>query len=627
MSGFKVNFSVNNQLATPSIHAAALANRPAAGQPGRVFIDTDNPSTGIYRDTGTTWVVIGMPSSPDVDTLQTVTDRGNTTTQSITVGAATVPAGTIDVRRSSASINNVNDYGIVAVNTPTVPNAANFSGSTNVTAVTGVQTITFAGSATLGNQNVMAGGFFTNTIGSSVAGTITVTQAATVRAPSAIKAFSYFNTNAPTTISHNAGLLIGQPINSGSAAATVTNNYMLIVSDSTPQTGTINYTNRYGIYQEGASDINYFAGRVGIGTTTPSGAVDIVTDIGGFLPALRVQNTINGSAWKNIGFFVGAASSTGNIGDNVNIGIKQNTITANNFSSLFFYNNADAGTAYVSTRHVTHSGASTSDLLFGNSSSGAPTTKMLIFNTGNVVIQNGGSFSDAGYRLDVNGTARINGALTFASASTSIATQVSTSTYLLLTPATGLKISNDLWIPSGTSSGTTGYISNTNTQKYFQCDPVTSANSNSYVFDFRLSHTGSIAGLTHNAILLSKNINSTAAQTFVGIRSAQSDNSTPIANTIIGIYSDVSQGTNTSANRYSGIFMGGAIGIETSTPNVSALLDITSTTKGFLPPRMTDAQITAISTPAAGLMVYSTTQNCPAFYDGTGWRKISHSAL
>jgi hypothetical protein len=61
------------------MHAAALANRPAAGQPGRVFIDTNNPSTGIYRDTGTAWIQIASTSSPEVDTLQTVTDRGNTT--------------------------------------------------------------------------------------------------------------------------------------------------------------------------------------------------------------------------------------------------------------------------------------------------------------------------------------------------------------------------------------------------------------------------------------------------------------------------------------------------------------------------------------------------------------------
>lgn len=79
MSGFKVNFSVNNQLATPAIHAAALVNRPAAGQPGRVFIDTDNPSTGIYRDTGTAWLQIAGTGGGGSSTLQNVTDNGNTT--------------------------------------------------------------------------------------------------------------------------------------------------------------------------------------------------------------------------------------------------------------------------------------------------------------------------------------------------------------------------------------------------------------------------------------------------------------------------------------------------------------------------------------------------------------------
>lgn len=48
------------------------------------------------------------------------------------------------------------------------------------------------------------------------------------------------------------------------------------------------------------------------------------------------------------------------------------------------------------------------------------------------------------------------------------------------------------------------------------------------------------------------------------------------------------------------------IGMGTATPNTSALLDITSTTRGFLPPRMTTAQVTAVATPADGLIVYDT---------------------
>jgi hypothetical protein len=53
--------------------------------------------------------------------------------------------------------------------------------------------------------------------------------------------------------------------------------------------------------------------------------------------------------------------------------------------------------------------------------------------------------------------------------------------------------------------------------------------------------------------------------------------------------------------------------------NASAILDVTSTTKGFLPPRMTTTQKNAIASPAAGLMVYDTTLNVISFYNGTIW--------
>jgi hypothetical protein len=48
----------------------------------------------------------------------------------------------------------------------------------------------------------------------------------------------------------------------------------------------------------------------------------------------------------------------------------------------------------------------------------------------------------------------------------------------------------------------------------------------------------------------------------------------------------------------------GSVGIGTASPNASAILDVTSTTKGFLPPRMTSAQKNAISSPATGLVLF-----------------------
>ena len=67
------------------------------------------------------------------------------------------------------------------------------------------------------------------------------------------------------------------------------------------------------------------------------------------------------------------------------------------------------------------------------------------------------------------------------------------------------------------------------------------------------------------------------------------------------------------------------VGIGTITPDGSAALDITSTTKGLLIPRMTNAQRKAISNPAAGLQVFVTDFDGGSFmfYDGTKWGTLS----
>jgi hypothetical protein len=63
----------------------------------------------------------------------------------------------------------------------------------------------------------------------------------------------------------------------------------------------------------------------------------------------------------------------------------------------------------------------------------------------------------------------------------------------------------------------------------------------------------------------------------------------------------------------------GNIGMGTTSPNVSAKLDVSSTTQGFLPPRMTTAQKLAIGTPANGLMVFDTSLNQMSYYNGVTW--------
>ena len=64
------------------------------------------------------------------------------------------------------------------------------------------------------------------------------------------------------------------------------------------------------------------------------------------------------------------------------------------------------------------------------------------------------------------------------------------------------------------------------------------------------------------------------------------------------------------------------VGINNLTPDASSQLDIVSTTKGFLPPRMTTTQMNAISSPATGLVIYNTTENRIYHYDGSAWLKL-----
>ena len=74
------------------------------------------------------------------------------------------------------------------------------------------------------------------------------------------------------------------------------------------------------------------------------------------------------------------------------------------------------------------------------------------------------------------------------------------------------------------------------------------------------------------------------------------------------------------------LHISGSAGVGTTTPVASAALDVTSTTKGFLPPRMTTGQRDAIASPASGLMVYNTDINDVNYYNGSNWSRIGETA-
>ena len=68
---------------------------------------------------------------------------------------------------------------------------------------------------------------------------------------------------------------------------------------------------------------------------------------------------------------------------------------------------------------------------------------------------------------------------------------------------------------------------------------------------------------------------------------------------------------------FSGFFAG-----MNSGENASAIIQADSTTKGFLPPRMTTTQKNAIASPAAGLVLYDSTTNKLQCYNGSTWNDL-----
>ena len=83
----------------------------------------------------------------------------------------------------------------------------------------------------------------------------------------------------------------------------------------------------------------------------------------------------------------------------------------------------------------------------------------------------------------------------------------------------------------------------------------------------------------------------------------------------------VSKWTSSSSLGNSQIFDNGtSVGFGTSSPSSSSIVDLTSSSKGFLPPRMTESQRNAISSPALGLMVYQTDGSDGVYvYKAAGW--------
>jgi len=119
--------------------------------------------------------------------------------------------------------------------------------------------------------------------------------------------------------------------------------------------------------------------------------------------------------------------------------------------------------------------------------------------------------------------------------------------------------------------------------------------------------------LARSKLIISNNASQPAGGGTGGI-DIQSTANTPI------VFSNQAYSATTVTNAL--VIKNNQVAINVADANASAQLDVTSTTRGFLPPRMTTAQRDLIATPAEGLVIYNTTTQVLNFYNGAVWAAV-----
>jgi hypothetical protein len=361
-------------------------------------------------------------------------------------------------------------------------------------------------------------------------------------------------------------------------------------------------------------------GRLGIGTSTPSTALMMQQDGASFIRMVRNLST------TEFGMFI----------TNVRLGL------------------GSAGGVFSSNNYEFRDSAGTS--------------AFLTINGGNVLIN---TTTDAGFKLDVNGTARVQGNAQFGTGfywdntngrlgiGTSTPTQAldisgninalnsSNSSLELLTlrnSSTGtanqtrIRFFNDSGATPGTNGGMIFLTGNnfsgfpTNSFGFWNesANGVIALATNN-TERFRITSGGNVlinattdAGykLDVNGISIMRGI--LEIQSTNGLRLRSTSGNASISFRPTG--NDAEIKTNDGSVNCIYLNQNGIVGFSqqvgfgnTTISSASAQVAIDSTTKGFLPPRMTTTQKNAIATPATGLMVYDTTLNLISVYNGTIW--------
>lgn len=257
---------------------------------------------------------------------------------------------------------------------------------------------------------------------------------------------------------------------------------------------------------------------------------------------------------------------------------------------------------YTATSHTFYTGTTA-----GNQANPNQYTPLHLSNLGNVTI---GSTTDAGYKLNVNGTGRFTGNLT---------------------------INNDMVINSAGDRSITWAVNDlrfmvgaNNIARFFTTGTVF-ISTVGVATSTGTSVGPTMAGITASSATASATFFATPQVNHLQTKMLIGGNDGAYGGNVstqgIGLW--IYGGNNTTNNSYGNVVIGhdgtvarGNVLVGTSTNVASSKLTVESTTQGFLPPRMSNAQMLAIATPAEGLVVYDLTNKKLCCYDGTTWQNL-----
>jgi hypothetical protein len=276
----KLNGGINNPSGSTSTNSFGFVN----GNTGTATATTATDTLSIVGSglistsaTGKT-LTISLPASGTTNYVTKYTPNGTSLGNSLIFDNGTsVGIGTA----SPSSANLLQVEGVIGANT-TKTYAGGSTLSANVGSIQGAVSYSFGGNVTIPNSIVTSANLASTNFTFTSTGTVTQNQSGGIRAIANMFSQLQFTGSVSGTITHVANIRGAAPYSVSSATLTISNYYGLLLENSATFAPIV-ATNRWGIYQEGASDGNYFAGDLTFNKLAGTGTRNIVADANGLL--------------------------------------------------------------------------------------------------------------------------------------------------------------------------------------------------------------------------------------------------------------------------------------------------------------------------------------------------------